>query len=172
MALILGIDPGSRKTGFGIISHQGARSEYVTSGIIRLPRLELPERLKIIFDGVTEIVEQYCPQELAIEEVFMARDARAAITLGQARGAAIVACVNQSMPVYEYSAKTIKLGVVGTGNADKQQVQHMVKTLLKLPAAPAEDAADALAAALCHAHTQQSMIKLAGARTSRRGRAR
>jgi crossover junction endodeoxyribonuclease RuvC len=172
MALILGIDPGSQKTGFGIISHQGGRSEYVTSGIIRLPRTELPERLKIIFDGVSEIVEQYCPQELAIEEVFMARDAKAAIKLGQARGAAIVACVNKSMPVFEYAAKSIKQAVVGTGSADKQQVQHMVKTLLKLPATPKEDAADALAAALCHAHTQQSMIRLSGARTSRRGRAR
>ena len=172
MALILGIDPGSQKTGFGIISHLGSRSEYVTSGIIRLPREELPARLKIIFDSVTELVETYTPQELAIEEVFMARDAKAAIKLGQARGAAITACVNRDMPVYEYSAKSIKQAVVGSGNADKQQVQHMVKTLLKLPATPAEDAADALAAALCHAHTQQSMIKLAGARTSRRGRAR
>ncbi len=172
MALILGIDPGSQKTGFGIIDHRGARSEYVTSGIIRLPAISLPERLKIIFDSVNDIVEQYCPQELAIEEVFMARDARAAIKLGQARGAAIVACVNKDMAVFEYSAKSIKQAVVGTGGADKAQVQHMVKTLLRLPAAPREDAADALAAALCHAHTQQSMIKLAGATTSRRGRAR
>jgi crossover junction endodeoxyribonuclease RuvC len=172
MTLILGIDPGSQKTGFGVISHQGSRSEYITSGIIRLPRADLPERLKIIFDSVSEIVEQYCPDELSIEEVFMARDPKAAIKLGQARGAAIVACVNRDLPVYEYSAKSIKQAVVGTGGADKQQVQHMVMTLLKLPAAPKEDAADALAAALCHAHTQQSMIKLAGARTSRRGRAR
>ena len=164
MTLILGIDPGSLKTGFGIISHEGSRSEYITSGIIRLPRTNLPERLKIIFDGVTEIVEQYCPQQLAIEEVFMARDAKAAIKLGQARGAAIVACVNQNMPVFEYAAKSIKQAVVGTGNADKQQVQHMVKALLKLPAAPPEDAADALAAALCHAHTQQSMIRIARSR--------
>ena len=172
MTLILGIDPGSQKTGFGVISHEGSRSEYVTSGIIRLPRADLPARLKIIFDSVSEIVEQYCPDELSIEEVFMARDPKAAIKLGQARGAAIVACVNRDIPVYEYSAKSIKQAVVGTGGADKQQVQHMVMTLLKLPAAPKEDAADALAAALCHAHTQQSMIKLAGARTSRRGRAR
>jgi crossover junction endodeoxyribonuclease RuvC len=164
MTLILGIDPGSLKTGFGIISHEGSRSEYITSGIIRLPRTNLPERLKIIFDGVTEIVEQYCPQQLAIEEVFMARDAKAAIKLGQARGAAIVACVNQNMPVFEYAAKTIKQAVVGTGSADKQQVQHMVKALLKLPAEPPEDAADALAAALCHAHTQQSMIRIARSR--------
>lgn len=161
MTVILGIDPGSIKTGFGIISHLGGRSEYITSGIIRLPRTSLPERLKVIFDSVEEIVEQYTPQELAIEEVFMARDAKAAIKLGQARGAAIVACVNQSMPVYEYAAKSIKQAVVGTGSADKEQVQHMVKSLLKLPAAPKEDAADALAAALCHAHTQQSMIRIA-----------
>ncbi len=164
MTLILGIDPGSIKTGFGIISHQGGRSEYITSGVIRLPRKSLPERLKVIHDSVAEIVEQYCPQELAIEEVFLARDAKAAIKLGQARGAAIVACVNKDMPVYEYAAKSIKKAVVGTGNADKQQVQHMVKSLLKLPAAPSEDAADALAAALCHAHTHQSMIRMARSR--------
>ncbi len=161
MTLILGIDPGSIKTGFGIISHQGGRSEYVTSGVIRLPKLAIPERLKVIFDSVSEIVEQYSPDELSIEEVFMARDAKAAIKLGQARGVAIVACVNQSMSVYEYAAKAIKKAVVGTGSADKKQVQHMVKALLKLPAAPQEDAADALAAALCHAHTQQSMIRIA-----------
>jgi crossover junction endodeoxyribonuclease RuvC len=161
MTLILGIDPGSIKTGFGVISHIGGRSEYITSGIIRLPKASLPERLKVIFDSVGEIVEQYSPQELAIEEVFMARDAKAAIKLGQARGAAIVACVNHCLPVCEYAAKSIKQAVVGTGAADKQQVQHMVKSLLKLPAAPKEDAADALAAALCHAHTQQSMIRIA-----------
>jgi crossover junction endodeoxyribonuclease RuvC len=172
MPLILGIDPGSLKTGFGIIEHQGSRSTYVTSGIIRLPKASLPERLKIIYDSVTEIVEEYSPEELSIEEVFMARDPKAAIKLGQARGAAIVACVNQSMPVYEYAAKSIKSAVVGTGSASKEQIQHMVKSLLKLPAAPKEDAADALAAALCHAHTQQSMIKLAGAKSIRRGRAR
>ncbi len=164
MPLILGIDPGSIKTGFGVISHQGSRSEYVTSGVIRLPRVSLPERLKVIHDNVTEIVEEFCPQELSIEEVFLARDAKAAIKLGQARGAAIIACVNRDMPVYEYAAKSIKQAVVGTGSADKQQVQHMVKSLLKLPAAPQEDAADALAAALCHAHTQQSMIRMARSR--------
>ena len=168
MALILGIDPGSRKTGFGIISHQYGRSEDVTSGVIRLPGTGLPERLKIIYDGVCEIVEKHCPQELAIEEVFLARDAKAAIKLGQARGAAIIACVNQGMPVYEYAAKSIKQAVVGTGSADKVQVQHMVKSLLKLPAAPSEDAADALAAALCHAHTQQALVRRARSKRQRR----
>jgi crossover junction endodeoxyribonuclease RuvC len=129
----------------------------------------LPERLKIIHDGVCEIVARHCPQELAIEEVFLARDAKAAIKLGQARGAAIVACVNQGMPVYEYAAKSIKQAVVGSGSADKVQVQHMVKSLLKLPAAPAEDAADALAAAICHAHTQQALVRRAGSQRQRRG---
>ncbi|MCX2979331.1 crossover junction endodeoxyribonuclease RuvC [Halieaceae bacterium IMCC14734] len=172
MTLILGIDPGSQKTGFGIINQQGSRAEYVTSGIIRLPRESLPARLKIIFDNVSEIIAEYAPQEFAIEEVFMARDPKAAIKLGQARGAAIVAAVNADLPVFEYAAKSIKQAVVGTGAADKAQVQHMVKSLLKLPTVPPEDAADALAVALCHAHTHQSMIKLAGARTSRRGRAR
>ena len=172
MALVLGIDPGSLKTGFGIINHHGGHSEYLTSGVIRLPRVPLSERLKLIFDGVTQVVEQYCPQELAIEEVFLARDARAALKLGQARGAAIVACANQSLPVYEYATRAIKLAVVGTGGASKGQVQHMVKSLLKLPAMPGEDAADALATALCHAHTQQGMITLARARNSASHRSR
>lgn len=172
MPLILGIDPGSRKTGFGIINYVSGRSEYITSGVIKLPGTELPERLRIIFENVTQLVEEYCPQELAIEQVFMAKSAGSALKLGQARGAAIVACVAQQMPVSEYSARQIKQSVVGTGAASKEQVQHMVKTLLKLPAAPAEDAADALAAALCHAHTRQSMINIAGAKSVRRRRMR
>ena len=172
MSLILGIDPGSRKTGFGIINYVSGRSEYVTSGVIRLPEGELAERLKIIYDSVTELVEQHCPTELAIEQVFMAKSAGSALKLGQARGAAIVACVAQDMAVSEYSARQIKQSVVGTGAADKAQVQHMVRVLLKLPAEPAEDAADALAAALCHAHTRQSLINMAGARSVRGGRMR
>jgi crossover junction endodeoxyribonuclease RuvC len=172
MSLILGIDPGSRKTGFGIINYVSGRSEYVTSGVIRLPQGELSERLRIIYDSVTELVERHCPQELAIEQVFMARSAGSAVKLGQARGAAIVACVTRDMDVSEYSARQIKQSVVGTGAADKNQVQHMVRVLLKLPAEPAEDAADALAAALCHAHMRQSMINMAGARSVRRRRVR
>ncbi len=172
MSLILGIDPGSRKTGFGIINHVAGRNEYVTSGIIRLPEDELPERLRIIYESVSELVEQYSPQEAAVEQVFMAKSAGSALKLGHARGAAIVACVASNMPVAEYSARQIKQSVVGSGAADKEQVQHMVKVLLKLPAAPAEDAADALAAALCHAHTQQSLIHMAGATAVRRRRLR
>ncbi len=172
MAVILGIDPGSRKTGFGIIQFHGGRSEYITSGVIRLPVAELPVRLGIIHASVSELVELHCPQELAIEQVFMARSAGSALKLGQARGAAIVACVARDMAVAEYSARQIKQSVVGTGAADKAQVQHMVKVLLRLPAEPQEDAADALAAALCHAHTQQSMINMAGATAVRRRRLR
>ena len=172
MSLILGIDPGSRKTGFGIINYVSGRSEYVTSGVIRLPEGELAERLKIIYDSVTELVEQHCPTELAIEQVFMAKSAGSALKLGQARGAAIVACVAQDMAVSEYSARQIKQSVVGTGAADKAQVQHMVKVLLNLPAAPQEDAADALAAALCHAHMQQGLVNMAGATAVRRRRLR
>lgn len=172
MSLILGIDPGSRKTGFGIINYVSGRSEYITSGVIRLPAGDLAPRLKIIFDSVTELVELHSPESLAIEQVFMAKSAGSALKLGQARGAAIVACVNQDMAVSEYSARQIKQSVVGTGAADKAQVQHMVKALLKLPGEPQEDAADALAAALCHAHTRQSMINMAGAKSVRRRRLR
>jgi len=167
---ILGIDPGSRKTGFGIINALGSRTEYITSGVIRIPDESLPLRLKLIFDSITEIIEEYCPQEMAIEHVFMAKSAGSALKLGQARGAAIVAAVAQDLYVAEYEARKIKQSVVGNGAADKRQVQHMVTTLLNLGKAPQEDAADALATALCHANTQQHLIKFARARTFRRGR--
>jgi crossover junction endodeoxyribonuclease RuvC len=172
MSLILGIDPGSQKTGFGIINFVSGRSEYVTSGVIRLPTGELPQRLRIIFDSVTELVDQHGPDELAVEQVFMAKSAGSALKLGQARGAAIVACAVRGIPVAEYSARQIKQSVVGTGAADKSQVQHMVRVLLRLVATPQEDAADALAAALCHAHTQHSMLNIAGATAVRRRRLR
>ncbi|MEX1031884.1 MAG: crossover junction endodeoxyribonuclease RuvC [Cellvibrionaceae bacterium] len=170
MSLVLGIDPGSRKTGFGIISSLGARAEYVTSGVIRVPDVCLAERLKLIFDSITEIIQEYCPQEMAIEQVFMAKSAASALKLGQARGAAIVAAAAQDLPVSEYEARKVKQSVVGSGAADKLQVQHMIKTLLKLPSAPQEDAADALAVALCHANTQRHLIRFAHARSFRRGR--
>jgi len=161
MALILGIDPGSIKTGFGIIEAKGSRMRYVASGIIRLPQVSLPEKLKIICDSVSEIIRTHGPVEMAVEEVFFARDPRAALKLGQARGAAIVAGVQAGLTVAEYSAKTVKQSVVGTGAATKDQVSHMVVRLLKLDAAPKEDAADALAVALCHANSRQSAISLA-----------
>ena len=171
MTLILGIDPGSRKTGYGIVNHNAGKSLYVSSGVIRIkPELTLPERLKVIFDGVSEIIEAYNPSEMAIEQVFMAKNAGSALKLGQARGAAIVAGVSKDLIVAEYEARKVKQSVVGNGAADKFQVQHMVMSLLKLPQAPQEDAADALAIAICHANTQQHLIKLAKSRQFRRGR--
>lgn len=154
MTVVLGIDPGSRRTGFGVIDVAGSTLRYIASGIIRLPeKADLPERLGIIFQGVSEVITTYCPQQMAIEEVFFARDPRAALRLGQARGAAIVAGVNGELTIAEYSARTVKQAVVGTGAANKEQIQHMVMRLLNLPAAPSEDAADALAVAICHAHS-------------------
>lgn len=171
MAIILGIDPGSRKTGYGLISVESGRTIYVASGVIKIQSvLSLPERLKVIFDSVSEIIETHQPQEFAIENVFMSKNASSALKLGQARGAAIVAAVNHDLPVSEYDARKIKQSVVGTGAADKLQVQHMVKTLLKLAQSPQEDAADALAVALCHINTQQHMIRMVGSKGYRRGR--
>jgi len=160
--IILGIDPGSRLTGYGVVRQYGSKFEYIASGCIRMTTGEMPDRLAQIFDGVREIIRQTQPDVFAIEQVFMARNPDSALKLGQARGAAIVAAKFAGLPVFEYSARQVKQSVVGTGAAAKEQVQHMVKTLLKLPASPQADAADALAVALCHGHTQQSLIHLSG----------
>ena len=171
MALILGIDPGSRKTGFGIINVVGARLEYVTSGCIRVEREpSLPEKLHRIYQSVCQIIEEFNPEEFAIEQVFLGRNADSALKLGQARGTAIVAAMQNGLPVHEYAAKKVKQAVVGNGSADKAQMQHMVMAMLKLPGLPQEDAADALAIAICHSHTRQSLIRMSGVRHSRRGR--
>jgi crossover junction endodeoxyribonuclease RuvC len=170
LSLILGIDPGSRKTGFGIINTVGSQYEYVASGVIRLSDAPLPERLKVIYQSLSEVIEEYCPQQVAIEQVFMAKSAGSALKLGQARGAAVVAAVSHDLPVAEYEAKKIKQSVVGNGGADKAQVQHMITQLLKLSGTPQEDAADALAVALCHANTYQHLINVAQATQFRRGR--
>jgi crossover junction endodeoxyribonuclease RuvC len=173
MTLILGIDPGSRVTGYGVISAVGSRQEYVASGCIRTAdQSPLPEKLDEIFTGVTSIIAQYTPDELAIEKIFMARSAESALKLGHARGVAIVAGVNQGVPIFEYEARKVKQAVVGTGAADKKQVQHMVRTLLKLPGNPQQDAADALAIAICHINTQFSLARIQHDKTTtfRRGR--
>ncbi len=172
MAIILGIDPGSRITGWGLISAQGQKNSFIACGCIRMETVSLPERLKQIFDGVTEIVEHYQPEQAAVEQVFLARNADSAFKLGQARGAAITALVNKNLDVAEYSARQVKQAVVGKGAADKSQVQHMVKHILQLDDFPQEDAADALAVAICHANTQHSLIKLSGASKVRRRRIR
>ncbi|MEX2488986.1 MAG: crossover junction endodeoxyribonuclease RuvC [Pseudomonadales bacterium] len=173
MALILGIDPGSRVTGYGVIHSIGARQEYITSGCIRTTdKTPLPAKLEEIYAGITEIIDEFLPVEIAVEKIFMARSAESALKLGHARGVAIVAAVNRGLPVHEYEAKKVKQAVVGTGAASKGQVQHMVMTLLRLSGRPQEDAADALATALCHINTQASLAKMAGADTFSRGRLR
>lgn len=156
MTVLLGIDPGSRVTGYGVIQVEAGRVDYLDSGCIRMSTVTMPVRLGEIFAGVTSLIERYRPVELVIEQVFLARNADSALKLGQARGAAIAAAVSRGLPVAEYSARQIKQAVVGKGAAEKRQVQHMVKELLRLERAPASDAADALAAAICHAHTLQS----------------
>lgn len=172
MSIILAIDPGSRRTGFGVIDVSGKQPRYITSGCINLTDLgEMPARLDAIFRYIQDIVAQVSPTEFAIEQVFMGRNADSALKLGQARGAAIVAAMQSGLPVFEYAARQIKQSVVGKGGADKAQVQHMVTALLKLPGTPQEDAADALAIALCHAHYRQSFARLGNAAQARRGRA-
>ena len=170
MAIVLGIDPGSRVTGFGVIQVVGGQSSYVASGCIRLGEQALPQRLGQIFQSLSEVIERYQPTQAAIEQVFMAKNADSALKLGQARGAAILAVVEKGLPIAEYAARSVKQSVVGRGDADKLQVQHMVMTLLKLANKPQADAADALAIALCHAHTRQSLVQVESLRGSRRGR--
>ncbi len=159
MAIIIGIDPGSRITGFGLIESDGSKHKYITSGCIRVSNKKFPERLQQIFASLSEVIQQHKPQHAAIEQVFMHVNANSALKLGQARGAAITALVNNNLPVAEYSARQIKQGVVGFGAASKTQVQHMVKLILNLDGDIQEDAADALAAALCHANTMGKKIK-------------
>ncbi|MBX2809709.1 MAG: crossover junction endodeoxyribonuclease RuvC [Cellvibrionaceae bacterium] len=170
MTLILGIDPGSRKTGFGIIHYAGRRQHYIASGIVRLPDAALPERLQIIFSSICQIIDEYQPQQMAIEQVFMSKSAGSALKLGQARGAAIVAATSMGLNVAEYEARKIKQSVVGHGAADKHQVQHMVQQLLQLSTVLKEDAADALAVALCHGHSQRHLSQVTDVQRFRRGR--
>lgn len=170
MSIILGIDPGSRVTGYGLINSIGNKLEYVACGCIRTETKALPDRLKIIFADMCEVIERHSPQQAAIEEVFMGRNAQSALKLGQARGSAMVACLSHDLEVTEYSARKVKLAVVGSGAADKHQVQHMVKALLSINDNIAEDAADALAVAICHANTQASLIRMAGAKSYSRKR--
>lgn len=160
MPIILGIDPGSRITGFGVISSDGHRHQYIASGCIKMADLPLAERLQRIYAGIAEIAATYHPETSAIEKVFLSNNADSALKLGQARGAAIVALMNHQMAVAEYSARQVKQAVVGKGAATKEQVQHMVVRLLALQKAPPADAADALAIALCHAQTMSSLSRL------------
>lgn len=170
MTRILGIDPGSQRTGVGIIDvDAGGKTTHVFHAPLRLVGGAteeegagdgFPKRLKRLLDGLGEIIETHRPDEVAIEKVFMARNPDSALKLGQARGAALCAVVMRDLPVHEYSAKEIKLAVVGTGGADKAQIQHMVGMLLGIKGRLQADAADALAAAITHAHVRQTARRL------------
>jgi crossover junction endodeoxyribonuclease RuvC len=149
---ILGLDPGLRVTGYGVIEKDGSRLTYVTSGVIKTPTGELPDRLKNILNSVQEVIRLFSPQEVAVEKVFVNVNPQSTLLLGQARGAAICAAVLHELQVAEYTALQVKQAVVGSGHAKKEQVQEMVKRLLKLPGVPSTDSADALACAICHAH--------------------
>lgn len=160
MTRILGIDPGSRLTGFGVIEITATGYKYIASGCLRIKGDDFPLRLKQIFAGISDIVEQYQPEEMAIEQVFMHKNADSALKLGQARGAAICAVQLFDIPVFEYAARQVKQAVVGKGSADKLQVQQMVKILLGITGELQIDASDALGIGICHANFQQTQRRL------------
>jgi len=156
---ILGIDPGLRVTGFGVIEKHGQVLRYIASGCVRSNSGQgLPERIATLFSGVSEVIATYCPDEAGIEKVFVNINPQSTLLLGQARGAALAALAVGKLPVAEYTALQIKQAVVGYGKAAKEQVQHMVMRLLRLSEPPKADAADALACAICHAHSRSQII--------------
>ncbi|MCU6434774.1 crossover junction endodeoxyribonuclease RuvC [Undibacterium sp. Jales W-56] len=157
---ILGIDPGLRTTGFGVILKQGSKLSYIASGTIKTADESLPERLKTILLGVSEIIKTYQPDCAAVEKVFVNVNPQSTLLLGQARGAAICALVSADLAVAEYTALQVKQGVVGHGKAKKEQVQDMVQRLLSLSGMPSSDAADALGVAICHAHSGDTLAML------------
>lgn len=170
---ILGIDPGSRITGYGIIDKSGNRLIHVDNGAIFTDSaVDFPGRLLRIFQGVTEIITRFQPDSVAVEQVFFANNVQSALKLGQARGAAIVAAVNAGLPAHEYTPMQVKSAVVGYGHARKDQVQQMVKALLALPEIAQEDASDALALAICHAHAEKLTATLGAELMGQRGRRR
>lgn len=172
MTRILGIDPGLRITGFGVLDQSGQKLAYVTSGCIRTPQQgALSTRLKAILDGLAEVIAENHPEQIALEKVFVNANPQSTLLLGQARGTAICAGVMHGLPIAEYTALQVKQAVVGNGHAHKSQVQEMVRRLLRLGGTPGPDAADALACAICHAHGGQGMgmLSTAGFRV-RKGR--
>jgi len=160
MIRILGIDPGSRLTGYGIVELHSNRAISVSNGCLRVGEGELAQRLKLIHQGIQQLIEEYQPQEAAIESVFVHRNVDSALKLGQARGTAITAISLNDIPIFEYAPAVIKKSVVGRGNAGKPQVQHMVSAILGLPKGLQSDAADALAVALCHGHVRNTPVQL------------
>ena len=171
MMRILGIDPGLRTTGFGILDKHGTQLTYVASGTISTMHLDtgdLPARLKVLFEGIKEIVERYKPDTASVEIVFVNVNPQSTLLLGQARGACITALVTSDLTVAEYTALQMKQAVVGYGRAEKSQIQDMVKRLLALPALPGKDAADALGLAITHAHASESFGRIAAASSTQR----
>jgi len=149
---IIGIDPGSRRTGYGVVVSEGTELGFIACGTIRMENEpDFSRRLLLIFEGLTEVMEEHRPDAAAVEDVFVSRNSRSALKLGQARGAAVVAACRQRIPVFDYTPRTVKQTVAGYGQAEKGQVQEMVRLLLDLSGLPSADAADALAVALCHA---------------------
>ena len=168
MTIILGIDPGSRITGYGIIREEKGKFQYIDSGCIRTSLESLSHRLMDIFNGICELLDLHSPDEVAIEQVFMHQNPSSALKLGHARGVAMVAVASHRIQLYEYSAREVKQSVVGYGAAEKSQVNHMVVNLLQLNKAPQVDAADALGIAICHSHTRRGLLALS--QTTKRGR--
>jgi crossover junction endodeoxyribonuclease RuvC len=153
---ILGIDPGSRATGYGVIEEgKNGHLRFLSCGVVRTRSDSLSVRLNEIYSGLCEVISEFAPQEAAIEDVFVSVNPRAALKLGQARGVAVVASMQHNLKVFEYSPRHVKQGVVGYGQASKEQVQQMVRVLLQLSAMPSADASDALALALCHANRRR-----------------
>lgn len=149
----MGIDPGSRTTGYGIIDRVGSNLGFVACGTIRTDSgEEINKRLVKIYDGLLGVIERYTPQVAAVEEVFLSQNPNSALKLGHARGVAVLAAMKSGLPVHDYSPRAVKQAVAGYGQADKQQVQHMIRALLELSSSPSNDAADALAVAICHAN--------------------
>lgn len=159
MSVILGIDPGSRITGYGIIREHNRQLQYIDSGCIRTSEGELSQRLLQIFNGVCQLMEQYSPDEVAIEQIFVHQNPSSALKLGHARGVAMVACASHRLKVSEYSAREVKQSVSGYGAAEKSQVKQMVVNLLMLASSPQSDAADALAVAICHSHMKNGFLR-------------
>jgi crossover junction endodeoxyribonuclease RuvC len=163
---ILGLDPGSRRTGFGLIESRGGSLTVIAHGCLNVASADPMARLRLIFEGLHTLMSEHEPVEVAIERVFVSRNVDSALKLGQARGAALCA-VPQGIPVFEYAPRAIKLAVVGSGAAEKLQVAHMIKVLLALNERPQADAADALAVAVCHAHTRTLGVLAQSAGTPR-----
>jgi crossover junction endodeoxyribonuclease RuvC len=164
---ILGLDPGSRRTGFGLIECRGSQLIVLAHGCLNVASATPTARLRLIFEGLQRLMGEHAPGEVAIERVFVSRNVDSALKLGQARGAALCA-IPSGIPVFEYAPRAIKLAVVGTGSAEKFQVAHMIRVLLSLTERPQADAADALAVAVCHAHAR-SLAALAGAAACAQG---